>query len=84
MKVQKLHLSGYRNFESKDFEFEGNISLIIGDNGIGKTNILEAISLLSPGKDIRSASPEEIVKYGADSWAISALCEGNLGAAKLI
>lgn len=83
MKLKSLHLSGYRNFESKDFEFDGDISLIVGDNGIGKTNILEAISLLSPGKGIRSARPEEIVKYNSNSWSISALCEGGLGTAKL-
>lgn len=83
MKIKSLHLSEYRNFESKDFKFDGEISLIVGDNGIGKTNILEAISLLSPGKGIRSARPEEITKYGADQWNISALCEGKLGSAQL-
>lgn len=83
MKLKSLHLSNYRNFESRDFEFDGNISLIIGNNGIGKTNILEAISLLSPGKGIRSARPEEITKYGENSWNISAICDGKLGAAKL-
>lgn len=83
MKLKKLHLANYRNFESKDLEFDGAISLIIGNNGIGKTNILEAISMLSPGRGIRSAKPEEIVKYEEKFWNISAICEGGLGAAKL-
>jgi DNA replication and repair protein RecF len=83
VKLKSLHLSNYRNFKSKDFEFDGDISLILGNNGIGKTNILEAISLLSPGKGIRNSRPEEITKYSENNWNVSALCYGKLGTAKL-
>lgn len=83
MKLQKLHINNYRNFESQQFIFESDIAILVGPNGIGKTNILEAISLLSPGRGLRGARPEEIIKHNEDHWKISALCRGELGEAKL-
>jgi len=83
MLLNQLELTNYRNFVSEKFEFEKGVSLIIGPNGIGKTNILESISILAPGRGLRSSKPEEIVRHEENAWNISALCEGNLGAARL-
>lgn len=47
--------------------------LLTGANGAGKTNILEAISLLSPGRRLRGAKLAELQKFGDDrAWAVSA------------
>lgn len=46
--------------------------VIIGKNGVGKTNILEALSLLSPGRGLRSAQLKEIGRNGSASWALNA------------
>ena len=50
--IEKLILTNYRVYENTKFSFQKNINIIYGKNGIGKTNILEAISFLTPGKGL--------------------------------
>jgi len=50
MYLQKLSLVNFKNFDSKTFEFEEKINCFVGQNGIGKTNILDAIYYLSFAK----------------------------------
>ena len=50
MYLQKLTLVNFKNFDSKTFEFEEKINCFVGQNGIGKTNILDAIYYLSFAK----------------------------------
>jgi DNA replication and repair protein RecF len=83
MKLKALHLSNYRNLESKFLEFTHDITLIIGDNGLGKTNLLESISMLSPGRGLRNCPPDEICNPRNENWAISARLESNLGEAEV-
>jgi DNA replication and repair protein RecF len=60
-KIYKLKLDNFRNYESATIKTEGaDFIAISGDNGIGKTNILEAISLLSPGRGIRDCKITEM------------------------
>lgn len=54
--VSKIKLFNFRNYDSYNISFSSKINVIYGSNGIGKTNILEAISLLSPGKGLRKVS----------------------------
>lgn len=57
---------------------------IYGDNGAGKTNILEAISLLSPGRGLRRASAEDMARRPeALGWKITALLHGPLGTSEI-
>lgn len=60
--ILKLGLQNFRNYTQKEFEF-GNKTLIVGENGVGKTNILEAIYLLATGKSFRADRDSEIIKY---------------------
>lgn len=60
--ISKLGLQNFRNYTQKEFEF-GNKTLIVGENGVGKTNILEAIYLLATGKSFRADRDSEIIKY---------------------
>ncbi|MGV2431878.1 MAG UNVERIFIED_CONTAM: DNA replication/repair protein RecF [Rickettsiaceae bacterium] len=83
MKVRTIDLNNYRNFENRKFIFEPDISIIIGPNGAGKTNLLEAISLFTPGKGLRNALPEAITKFETNSWNISAICNSKLEEAAL-
>ena len=46
MEILSLTLTNFRNFTSKKFVFDKSLTVIIGPNGIGKSNILEAISLV--------------------------------------
>mgnify|MGYP006382326431 CR=1 FL=1 len=52
--LKELSLTNYRNLSQLDLKFESERVLILGDNGAGKTNILEAISLLTPGRGMRA------------------------------
>ncbi len=57
---------------------------LVGDNGAGKTNILEAISLFSPGRGLRRADFAELVRHGAErGFAVSIELDGALGLAQL-
>jgi DNA replication and repair protein RecF len=58
--ISELTITNFRNYKQKKFEFTNSPIVIYGDNGLGKTNILEAISLLSPGRGIRNANLQDI------------------------
>lgn len=81
--IQKLQLTNFRNFESFYIDFQPGISLIIGPNGSGKTNLLEAVSNLIPGRGIRGAVGNDLCKIGTDGWNISSNLLTKLGPASL-
>ena len=60
--IQKIRLTNFRNFKKKVLEFSDSITVIIGPNGIGKTNILESLFLLSTGKSFKARIEEEMIK----------------------
>lgn len=59
--IQKLTLKNFRNHEILNLNLQNSSILIYGENGCGKTNILEAISLLSQGKGLRKANIENFL-----------------------
>lgn len=65
-RILSLSLTNYRSFPSATFSFDPAQTLIIGPNGRGKTNILEAIALLSTGRSFRGKSLSECVRLGSD------------------
>lgn len=76
MFIKKLKLKDFRNYSSETFEFTENLNFIIGNNGVGKTNILEAITILSNMKSFRNISDKDIVKWSENFYFCS--CEvGN-------
>lgn len=83
MRLKELHLLNYRNFETKHLKFKENIVIIVGDNGVGKTNLLESMSLLSPGRGLRHCAPDEICKDNQTDWEISSILDTNLGLAEI-
>lgn len=68
IRINNINLINYRNISNLSLTVSNNIILIIGDNGSGKTNILESISLLLPGRGIRAAKFNEICKIGEKYW----------------
>jgi len=70
--VSKLRLNAFRNFKTKLLEFSDGVTVIIGPNASGKTNILESIFLLSTGKSFRAHLEEEMVNYDTDISRIKA------------
>jgi len=63
MLLKKISLQNFRNYEKKTFDFSPNVNLVVGSNTLGKTNLLEAIYLLSSGGSFRAKKIEEMVAY---------------------
>lgn len=68
--IKKLDLQNFRSYSKKTFEFSDGITLIIGPNASGKTNMLEAIYALAIGKSFRAEKEEEIIKENENFAAI--------------
>jgi DNA replication and repair protein RecF len=77
--ISSLVLNTFRNYQHSIFDFKNISHVIHGGNGLGKTNILEAISLLSAGKGLRSASLDEIIMNSYDSTGVMGTVSSNLG-----
>ncbi|MDH5657366.1 MAG: DNA replication/repair protein RecF [Spirochaetia bacterium] len=71
MKIVSLHLENFRTYRKIDLEFNSRLTFITGNNASGKTNILEALSLLSHGKSFRGSSDYEMVSDGCSHYYIS-------------
>lgn len=73
LSLVRLTLSRFRSHPRAELAFDGRVVVLYGDNGAGKTNLLEAISLLSPGRGLRRAAPEELGAQPAGlGWKIEA------------
>ena len=83
-RVRRLTLSNFRNYHAAGLDVDADLAVLVGQNGAGKTNLIEAISFLVPGRGLRRATLEEVAfAEGDGSWAVSAEIEGMLGLATL-
>ena len=83
--IRRLTLTNFRSYHAAQIEL-GPVGPVVltGANGAGKTNLIEAISLLAPGRGLRRATMEELAfSEGDGAWAVSAEIEGMLGLATL-
>lgn len=67
MYINSLKLVNYRNYDNLLVEFNKKVNLIIGMNGQGKTNIVEAIGFMSIGRSFRTNKDRELIKFSADN-----------------
>ena len=63
MKIEHLKLTNFRNYDRLELDFNQNINLFIGNNGQGKTNILESIYVLSLSKSNRYGLDSDLIKF---------------------
>jgi DNA replication and repair protein RecF len=71
MILKSLSLLNYKNFDSKSFIFNDKINCIVGNNGIGKTNVLDAIYHLSFGKSYFNPVATQNIKHGEEFFVIN-------------
>lgn len=67
MWLKNLFVSNFRNFTRLDLEFSPRLNIFWGDNGEGKSNLLESLYCLGQGKSFRTKADEEIIKGGQSS-----------------
>ena len=77
MALDRISLQDLRNHVSTTLEATAQLNLLVGANGAGKTNVLEALSLLAPGRGLRRASLSEIARAdGGGGFAVGASLKG--------
>jgi DNA replication and repair protein RecF len=83
--VSRLTLTNFRSYASALIEPGPGFVLLSGENGAGKTNVLEAVSLLAPGRGLRAAPLSEIARQNGDgSFAVAArVGENDIGTGTL-
>ncbi|MFD0988056.1 DNA replication/repair protein RecF [Methyloligella solikamskensis] len=70
--VEQLTLTDFRNFASARLNMDARPVVLVGDNGAGKTSLLEAVSLLGAGQGLRSRPYKELARHGGQGgWAIA-------------
>ena len=79
MKLKNISLENFRNYSKYSLVFpeDKNLTILVGDNGLGKTNLLESIYLLSLGKSFRSHHNDDIIEWKKDYLRCTAELEAE-------
>jgi DNA replication and repair protein RecF len=75
--LSRLKLSEFRNYAEVALRLDARHVVLTGDNGSGKTNLLEAISFLSPGRGLRRATLSDVTRVGTEAAGFSIFAEVN-------
>lgn len=75
MKINSLKLVNFRNYEQLDLNFKDSINILYGNNGVGKTNLVEAIYALSLTKSFRTGNDKNLIKSDELSTKIEGVVE---------
>ncbi len=74
-KIKNIEFKNYRNFTTINKSFDNKINVLFGNNGCGKTNILEGISLISKGRGIRNSNLNNLIKREKENFLIKSNLE---------
>ncbi|MGB7843801.1 MAG: AAA family ATPase, partial [Salinimicrobium sp.] len=75
MFLRSLSLLNYKNFESTSFDFDRKINCLVGNNGVGKTNVLDSIYHLSFGKSYFNPITSQNIRHDAEFFVVEGLFE---------
>jgi len=79
MSVTRLILTDFRSYDAATIDAGPGFVVLTGENGAGKTNVLEALSLLSPGRGLRGATLTEMARSGGPGgFAVAARLAGDV------
>ena len=77
MRVDRIELDGFRNYEDFSADFSPGVNVIWGENAQGKTNLLEAIGYLSGARSHRTRGDRELIAFHRDRAAVTARAESR-------
>lgn len=77
--VERISLTDFRNYRSLALTPTAEPVVLVGANGSGKTNLLEAVSLLAPGQGLRGAAFADIARAGGAGWSVAARVHTAIG-----
>ena len=80
MRIVSASIDGFRNLQPASFTFSPRVNLILGRNGEGKTNLLEALNYLALGRSHRGAKAEEMIPFEKDHLHVALEVEEDSGA----
>lgn len=72
MRIDKIALNGFRNYDFETAQFSPGTNVIFGENAQGKTNLLEAVYMLAAGRSFRTRFDRELIGFGCDRAEILA------------
>ena len=72
MRIDRLELDSFRNYERQDVDFDPRCNVVFGENAQGKTNLLESLAYLSCGKSPRARTDREMIGFSASAARMSA------------
>ncbi|MGB9867501.1 MAG: DNA replication/repair protein RecF [Bacillota bacterium] len=79
MWVRELRLDNFRNYERLELHLGKGVNVFVGQNGAGKTNLLEGVYLLATGRALRASREAEMLRWGSDWTYLRALVEARSG-----
>jgi DNA replication and repair protein RecF len=79
MKILNARLCNFRNHDDTEFEFGSHANVLFGENGMGKTNALEALSFLCLTKSFYASADATVVKRGAEHFSVDGMMESDEG-----
>lgn len=77
MHLKKIFLHSFRNHCRQEFHFHPQLNIIVGNNGVGKTAILEAIYCLVLGRSPRAVVLREAIQWGQEAFSLQGVLENN-------
>ena len=77
MEIEQLYLKSFRSYKKALIPLHPRLTIFYGSNAVGKTNILEAISILSTGKSFRGGLDKDIVKNYDNGYYIACKFKKN-------
>jgi len=83
VRLTRIALSNLRNYSTLEFEPEPGLNVFVGDNAQGKSNLLEAISLLGTGKSFRTSRESDLIASGLDVASVSGEARLRVGVVRL-
>ena len=81
--ITRLILQDFRSYPLLDLSTSKRLVALAGENGAGKTNLIEALSLFTPGRGLRRAEQTDMLRHGAESFAVSVMLDGEGGEHRL-